>query len=148
MQVLGAAGVLGAGNALQGDGRHGGLFSAFSSFGAPGLGWAWAEGLTATGKHLLAFVQPARRGLAAATAPAAPPAESPAAVPAASMDSQSCQAIQAAAAAGAALNFTSVETFCLNQVRGRAEGPRLPSWLHLLAGSCHQGEAAGALLDI
>lgn len=116
VQVQSAGGTLEAGSALQGEGRHAALSSAFSSSsGTPGLGWAWAEGLSATGQHLLGYMRPARRGLAAATAPAAPPAASPAAAPAASTGNQTCQAIQAAAAAGAALNFTSVETFCLNQ---------------------------------
>ena len=116
MEVQSAAGALEAGSALRGEGRHGALSSASSSsLGAPGLGWTWAEGLTATGQHLLGYMRPARRGLAAASAPAAPPSASPAAAPAASTGNQSCQAIQAAAAAGAALNFTSVETFCLNQ---------------------------------
>ena len=124
VQVQSAAGALEAGSALQGEGRHAALSSAFSSsLGAPGLGWAWAEGLTASGQRLLGYMRPARRGLAAATAPAAPPAASPAAAPAASAGNQSCLAIQAAAAAGAALNFTSVEMFCLNQAcRGPTAG--------------------------
>ena len=124
MQVLSAAGALEAGSVLQDSAWQGALSSASSSSsGAPGHGWAWAEGLIATAQHLLGYVRPARRGLAAATAPVAPPAASPAAAPAASTGNQSCQAIQAAAAAGAALNVTSVETFCLNQVFGPAESP-------------------------
>ena len=121
VQVLSAAGVLQVGSAQQGTGRHSALSSAFSSSsGAPGLGWPWVEGVTAAGQLLVRLMQPARRGLAAAAAPAAPPSVSPAAAPAASLSNQSCQAIQAAAAAGAALNFSSVETFCLNQVLGPA----------------------------
>ena len=75
------------------------------------FGWVRVERLAAVGRQLLGLPPTARRELAAAAAPAAPQVATPGAA-----DSRPCQAIYDAAMAGTPLNFTSVETFCLNQV--------------------------------
>ena len=83
--------------------------------------WAWSEQLAASGRQLLGIPHDVRRSLAATAAPAASQAVSPAATPATSLqadvDSRPCKEIQDTAATGSPLNFTSVEAFCLNQVR-------------------------------